>query len=146
MYNIHETRTFSGILFIRHKIFICNMQEDDDLLVHVNNVKALADQFTCLEVFIKNDLVMTCLPPSYKHLITILKMMPIKKLTMKQQNTQFYRTSFDTYEVIVSLNVYLDDVSFMETVKINSIIIVITMKIIKKNHIKNAFHVPKMSE
>lgn len=62
------------------------MQEDDDLLVHVNNVKAFADQFACLEVFIEYDFVMTLFeswPPSYKHLITILEMMPIRKLTME---------------------------------------------------------------
>ena len=50
--------------------------------------KALADQFACLKVFIKNEVVMTLfegLPLLYKHFITVLKMMPIKKLTMEQQ-------------------------------------------------------------
>jgi hypothetical protein len=48
--NIHETKSLSNILFVRCKFFTCKMDEGDDLLDHVNKVKALADQLTCLEV------------------------------------------------------------------------------------------------
>jgi hypothetical protein len=45
------------------------MQEGEDLLDHINKVKALADQLACLEVPVRDeDVVMTLLeslPPSY---------------------------------------------------------------------------------
>jgi hypothetical protein len=70
--NIHETRSLSNILFIRRKFFTCKMQEGEDLLDHINKVKALADQLACLEVPVRDeDVVMTLLenlPPSYEYL------------------------------------------------------------------------------
>ncbi len=48
--NIRETQSLSNILFIRCKLFTCKMQEGEDLLHHINKVKALADQLACLEV------------------------------------------------------------------------------------------------
>jgi gluconate kinase len=65
---IHETQSLSNILFIRRKFFTCKMQEGEDLLDHINKVKALADQLACLEVPVRDeDVVMTLLqslPPS----------------------------------------------------------------------------------
>ncbi len=85
--NIHETRSLSNILFIRRKFFTCKMQEGEDLLDHINKVKALADQLTCLEVPMRDeDVVMTLLeslPPSYEHLITALETLPMQDLTME---------------------------------------------------------------
>jgi hypothetical protein len=40
--NIHETRSLLNILFVRCKFFTCKMQEGEDLLDHINKVKALA--------------------------------------------------------------------------------------------------------
>ena len=40
--NIHEMKTLSNILFIRYKCFKWKMQEDDNLLDHINKVKVLA--------------------------------------------------------------------------------------------------------
>jgi transposase InsO family protein len=84
--NIHETRSLSNILFIRRKFFTCKMEEGDNLLDHINKVKALADQLTCLEVPLRDeDVVMTLLdslPPSYEYLITALETRPINELTM----------------------------------------------------------------
>ena len=58
------------------------MNEGDDLLDHVNKVKALADQLACLEVPVREeDIVMTLfesLPALYKFLITALDTMPMK--------------------------------------------------------------------
>ncbi len=85
--NIHETKSLSNILFIRRKFFTCKMQESDDLLDHINKVKALADQLACLEVPVRDeDIVMTLLeslPASYEYLITALETMPMKELTME---------------------------------------------------------------
>ena len=47
--NIHKTRNLFNILFIRYKFFTCKMQEGNDLLDHINKVKAFADQLACLE-------------------------------------------------------------------------------------------------
>ena len=85
--NIHETRSLSNILFIRRKFFTSKMQEGDDLLNHVNQVKALADQLTCLDVPVRDeDVVMTLLeslPPSFEHLITALETLHMTDLTME---------------------------------------------------------------
>jgi transposase InsO family protein len=85
--NIHETRSLSNILFIRRKFFTSKMQEGDDLLNHINQVKALADQLNCLEVPVtEDDVVMTLLeslPPSFEHLITALETLQMKNLTME---------------------------------------------------------------
>ena len=57
------------------------------MLDHINKVKSLADQLTCLEVAIKDeDVVMTLLdslPTSYEHLITALETRPMKELTLE---------------------------------------------------------------
>jgi hypothetical protein len=84
--NIHETKSLSNILFIRRKFFTIKMDESDDILTHINKVKSLADQLTCLEVPMKDeDVVMTLLdslPPSFEHLITALETRPMKELTL----------------------------------------------------------------
>ena len=41
--NIHKKRSLSNILFIYLKFFMYKMKERDDLLDHVNKMKALAD-------------------------------------------------------------------------------------------------------
>jgi transposase InsO family protein len=62
------------------------MQENEDMLDHINKVKALADQLACLEVPVTDgDMVMTLLeslPPSYEYLITALETRPMSELTL----------------------------------------------------------------
>ena len=74
---IHKTKNLSSILFLRRKFFAIKMDKSDDILEHINKVKSLADQLTCLEVPMKDkDVVMTLLdslPPSFEHLITALE-------------------------------------------------------------------------
>jgi hypothetical protein len=41
--NVHETKTIENKLFLRKRFFTIKMQEGEDLLVHINMVKALAD-------------------------------------------------------------------------------------------------------
>ena len=85
--NIHRTKSLSSFLFLRRKFFTIKMQEADDMLDHINKVKSLVDQLTCLEVAIKDeDVVMTLLdslPTSYEHLITSLETRPMKELTLE---------------------------------------------------------------
>ena len=68
------------------------MQEANDMLDHINKVKSLADQLTCLEVAIKDeDVVFTLLdslPTSYEHLITALETRLMKELTLEFFNAR----------------------------------------------------------
>ncbi len=63
------------------------MQEAEDLLDHINKVKALTDQLACLEVPVRDeDVAMTLLeslPPSYEYLMTALESLPMQDLTME---------------------------------------------------------------
>ena len=63
------------------------MQEGGDMLDHINKVRALSDQLTCLEVLVRDeDVVMTLLdslPSSYNHLITTLETRDMKELTLE---------------------------------------------------------------
>lgn len=74
--NIHKTKSLSNILFVHPKLFTCNIQKDDDLLDHVNKVKALTNQLICLEVPVRDkNIIMTLfksLQASYEYLITAL--------------------------------------------------------------------------
>ena len=85
--NIHETKSLSNILFLWRKFFTSKMQEEDDLLDHINKVKALADELACLETPVtEGDVVMTLLeslPPSYEFFITALETRATKDLTME---------------------------------------------------------------
>lgn len=51
--NFHEMRSLSNILFVQRKFSTYKMDEDDDLLDHINEVKALANQRVCLEFHVK---------------------------------------------------------------------------------------------
>lgn len=85
--NIHETKSLSNILFLRRRFFTTKMQEEDDLLDHVNKIKALAHELACLEAPVtEGDVVMTLLeslPPSFEFLITALETRPMKELTLE---------------------------------------------------------------
>ena len=42
--NIYESRNLSNIIFTRRKFLTCKMEEGEDLMAHVNKLKALASQ------------------------------------------------------------------------------------------------------
>lgn len=68
---IHETKSLSNNIFVRRKFFTCKMGDYDDLLDHINKIKALTNQLVCLEVLVTNeDVVMTLLKSL--HLVQIL--------------------------------------------------------------------------
>jgi hypothetical protein len=63
------------------------MQEGDDMLVHINTVKALADQLRSIEVNIMDEdvymvLVMS-LPPSFDNLVISLESMSTKDVDLQ---------------------------------------------------------------
>jgi hypothetical protein len=47
---VHEAKTIGNKLLLRKRFFIIKMQEGEDLLAHINMVKALADQLRSIEV------------------------------------------------------------------------------------------------
>lgn len=47
--NIHESRNLSNILWSRQKFFTVKMEEGEDLIAHVNKVKALANQLAVVD-------------------------------------------------------------------------------------------------
>jgi hypothetical protein len=60
----YKTKSLFNIIFVHHKFFMCKIQEGDNVLDHVNKVKALADQLACLEVLVweeKNPILSTTL-------------------------------------------------------------------------------------
>jgi hypothetical protein len=62
------------------------LEEEDDMLEHINKVKALADQLNGADVTISNGvIVMTLLEslsPSYEYLIVAMESRPISELTL----------------------------------------------------------------
>ena len=78
--NIHETKNLSNILF-----FTIKMAKMTSSLTTSLKKKSLADQLICLEVPMKDKvMVMTLfnsLPPLLDHLITPLERHPMKELT-----------------------------------------------------------------
>ena len=63
------------------------MQEDNDILDHVNKVKKIADQPAHLEVLVREEdiviYLLESLPTSYENLITLLETIPLKELMME---------------------------------------------------------------
>ncbi len=79
---VHEAKTIGNKLFFRRRFFTIKMQKGDDMLVHINTVKALADQLRSIEVNIMDEDVymvfLMSLPPSFDNLVTSLEFMSIK--------------------------------------------------------------------
>ena len=84
--NNHEARSLANMLFLRCKVFTIKMKEDEDILAHINKVKALADQLNGADVAITDgDIVMTLLEsllPLYEHLIVAIESRPIQELML----------------------------------------------------------------
>jgi hypothetical protein len=84
--NIYESRNLSNILWSRQKFFTVKMEEGEDLIAHVNKVKALANQLAIVDEPLRDsDVVMTLLislPESYAPLITAMESIPRKERTM----------------------------------------------------------------
>jgi hypothetical protein len=62
------------------------MQEGDDMFVHINTVKALADQLRSIEVNITNEdvymVLLMSLPPSFDNLVTSLESVSTKDVDL----------------------------------------------------------------
>jgi hypothetical protein len=84
---VHEAKTISNKLFLRKRFFAIKMQEGNDMLVHINMVKALADQLHSIEVNIMNEdvdtVLLMSLPPSFDNLVTRLESMSTKDVNLQ---------------------------------------------------------------
>jgi hypothetical protein len=85
---VHETKTIGNKLFFRKRFFTIKMQEGNDMLVHINMVKALADQLCSIEVNIMDEdvymVLFMSLLPYFDNLITNLE-----SISTKDVNLQF---------------------------------------------------------
>jgi hypothetical protein len=79
LYSVHEAKTINNKLFLQRRFFTIKMQKGDDMLVHINMVKALTDQLRSIEVNITNEdvylVLFMSLLPSFDNLITSLESM-----------------------------------------------------------------------
>jgi hypothetical protein len=84
--SVHEAKTISNKLFLRRRFFTIKMQEGDEMLVHINTVKALADQLRSIEVNITDEdvyiVLIMSLPPSFDNLVTSLESMSTKDVDL----------------------------------------------------------------
>jgi hypothetical protein len=84
---VQEAKTIENMLFLRKRFFTIKMQEGEDLLAHINMVKALADQLRSIEVKIEDEYVymvlLMSLPPSFDNLVTSLEFMSTKNVDLR---------------------------------------------------------------
>jgi hypothetical protein len=81
---VHEAKTIGNKLFLRRRFFTIKMQEGDDMLVHINTVKALADQLRSIEVNITDeDIYMVVLMSLLPSFITSLESMSTKDVDLQ---------------------------------------------------------------
>ncbi len=85
--DVHETKIIKNKLFFQKRFFTIKMQEGEDLLVHINMVKALADQLRSIEVKIEDEdmymVPLKNLPPSFDNLVTSLESMSTKDVDLQ---------------------------------------------------------------
>ncbi len=84
---VREVKTIGNKFFLWRRFFTIKMQKGDDMLVHINTVKALADQLSSVEVNITNEdvymVLLMNLPPSFYNLVTSLESMSKKYVNLQ---------------------------------------------------------------
>jgi hypothetical protein len=84
---VHKAKTIGNKLFLQRRFFTIKMQEGENLLVHINMVKALADQLYSIEVKIENEdvymVLFMNLPLSFDNLVMSLESMSIKDVDLQ---------------------------------------------------------------
>ncbi len=84
---VHEAKTIGNKLFLRRKFFTIKMQKGEDLLMHINMVKALVNQLRSIEVKIKDEdvymVLLMSLPPSFDNLVISLESMSTKDVDLQ---------------------------------------------------------------
>jgi hypothetical protein len=84
---VHKAKTIGNKLFLRRRFLTIKMQEGEDLLAHINMVKALADQLRSIKVKIEDEDVYMVLfisfPPSFDNLVTSFESMSTKDVDLQ---------------------------------------------------------------
>jgi hypothetical protein len=84
--DVHEAKTIGNKLFLRRRFFTIKMQEGDDMLMHINTVKALTDQLCSIKVNIVDEdvyrVLLMSLPPSFDNLVASLESMSTKDVDL----------------------------------------------------------------
>jgi hypothetical protein len=84
---VHEAKAIGNKLFLRRRFFTIKMQKGDDMLVHINTVKALADQLCSIKVNITDEDVyivfLMSFPPSFDNLVTSMESMSMKDVDLQ---------------------------------------------------------------
>ncbi len=84
---VHQVKAIGNKLFLRRKFFTIKMQKGDYMVVHINMVKALADQLCSIEMNITDEdvymVLFMSLPPSFDTLVTSLESMSIKNVDLQ---------------------------------------------------------------
>ncbi len=79
---VHDAKKISNKLFLQRRFFTIKMQEGDDMLMHINIVKALLDQLHSIKVNITDEnvymVLLMSLLPSFDNLVTSLESMSTK--------------------------------------------------------------------
>ncbi len=110
---VHEAKTIGNKLFLRRRFFTIKMQEGDDMLPHINMVKALVDQLRSIEVNITNEdvymVLLMSLPPSFDNSVTSLESMSTKDVDLQFIVTRLLhemskRKECESSEIIALIN------------------------------------------
>ncbi len=84
---VHEAKTIKNKLFLQKRFFTIKMQEGEDLLTHINMVKALANQLHSIKVKIEDEnlymVLLMSLPPSFDNVVTSLESMSTKDVDLQ---------------------------------------------------------------
>ncbi len=87
IYGVHEVKIIGNKLFFQRRFFTIKMQEGNDMFVHINTVKALADQLRSIKVNIAYEdvymVLLMSLPPSFDNLVTSLESMSTKDVDLQ---------------------------------------------------------------
>jgi hypothetical protein len=82
---VHEAKTIGNKFFLWRRFFTIKMQ-GYDMLVHINTVKAFADQLRSIEINITDEdvymVLLMSLPPSFNNLVTSLESMSTKDVDL----------------------------------------------------------------
>jgi hypothetical protein len=84
---VREAKIIGNKLFLRRRFCTIKMQEGDDMLVHINMVKALSYQLCSIKVNIMDEdvymVLLMNLLPSFDNLVTSLESMSIKDVDLQ---------------------------------------------------------------
>jgi len=99
---VHETKIIGNKLLFQRRFFTIKMQERDDMLVHINTIRALVDQLHSIQVNITDgDIYMVLLmnlPSSFNNLITSLESMSTKDVDLQFIVTRLFHEVFKRKE------------------------------------------------